>query len=771
MWGVVWGVVWGVGVVAAVVWALWGGGWGEMGRGGGGARTPATGPGPGAAAPGASASASVVEPEAEVFARYAGSVSCRDCHTNAFAAWASSHHGLAEREPTEALDRMAFDPARGFRHGTQETSVRSTPAGYEIVTPGLSGPAEAHRVSRVLGHDPLRQYLVPAPGGRWQALEACWDPRTNEWFNVYGAEDRRPGEWGHWTGRGMNWNSMCGTCHNTRFRKNYEASTDSYRTTMAEVGVGCEACHGPMKEHVRWQRAWQGQGKTDPTLRKRTPAEAMENCAPCHARRSELTGDLVPDGSFWDHYLLAIVDGGDVFHPDGQVRDEDYEFTAFLGSRMHAAGVTCLDCHDPHAGPPRLAGDALCLRCHNGSRAGSPVIDPARHTFHAPESTGSRCVNCHMPQTVYMQRHSRHDHGFTSPDPVLTREFGIPNACSRCHADKDLDWVQSAAERWYGTRLERPARARTRALAAARRGDEAVVARLLTLLGTPETPYWKAAALALLERWVGRPDVAGALSRELSHPHPLVRVRAIQGLGPRVEGGDAEAARALRPRLDDPVRSVRYAAAWALRREIDPESRAGRELAHGLALNADQPAGQAQWASYELARGRTETAAKHLGTAVGWDPGSSALRHDYAVTLSLLGKAREALEQVKAAVRLEPGVAENHYRLGLAWAEAGDLKEAERSLAEATRLDPGNGRGWYNLALAQNGLGRPEDAIGSLLRAEAADPRDGGIPYARATVLARMGRIDEARAAVHRALALNPHSREAAELLEALRSR
>lgn len=58
----------------------------------------------------------------------------------------------------------------------------------------------SYPVDRVIGHYPLRQYLVSAPGGRWQTLEASWDPRTNDWFNVYGDEDRQPGEWGHWTG-------------------------------------------------------------------------------------------------------------------------------------------------------------------------------------------------------------------------------------------------------------------------------------------------------------------------------------------------------------------------------------------------------------------------------------------------------------------------------------------------------------------------------------------------------------------------------------------
>ena len=63
-----------------------------------------------------------------------------------------------------------------------------------------------------------------------------------------------------------------------------------------------------------------------------------------------------------------------------------------------------------------------------------------------------------MPVTTYMQRHPRHDHGFTVPDPQLTKELGIPNACNRCHADKDADWSVGHATTWYGPRMDRPNR-------------------------------------------------------------------------------------------------------------------------------------------------------------------------------------------------------------------------------------------------------------------------------------------------------------------------
>ncbi len=709
-----------------------------------------------------------MEPEAAVFARYAGTESCRDCHTNAFAGWRESNHRYAERPPTDALEGPAFEPGRTFRHGRQETEVRREGTNLLVVATGLGGDRTPRRVERVIGHAPLRQYLVSEPGGRWQTLEASWDPRTNEWFNVYGEEDRQPGEWGHWTGRGMNWNSMCGTCHNTRFRKNYDEAADGYRSAMAEPSVGCEACHGPLGEHVSWQRAWQGSGRKDPTLPAWTPARKMENCAPCHARRSELTGDFVPGESFWDHYLLAMVDESDVFYPDGQIRDEDYEYTAFLGSRMHGAGVTCLDCHDPHTTKVRATGNDLCLRCHNGTRPGSPPIDPVRHSFHKAESAGNLCVNCHMPRTLYMQRHWRHDHGFTTPDPVLTREFGIPNACNRCHADQTTAWAEEACGKWYGSRMDRPARRRARLLASARREDATSVPGLTELLNSDEAPYWKAAALALLGRWTDRPAVRQAALSQLSHAHPLVRYRAVQALAPLVELGDRDLEVRLRALLGDAARSVRYTAGWALRRDLELSGLAGREVLHALALNADQPVGQAQLGAFELGRGQVASALAHYDRAVTGDGGSPALRHDYAVALSGAGRSAEALAQVQAAVTLEPGSAENHHRLGLAYAEVNRIADAASSLREAVRLDARHDRAWYNLGLAEAALEHLAEAATALGMAEGLQPRDPRIPYALATVLARGGRVAEARGAAERALRLEPGHAEARALIRQL---
>lgn len=716
--------------------------------------------------------APVIPDQAATYAAYAGSASCRECHEEAYALWEQSNHGLAERPLSPERDRDAFDPPHSFRHGTQQSSVWFAGTNFLVSTRGLSGSNEVHAAARVIGHDPLRQFLVPFPGGRLQTLEASYDPHRREWFNVYGDEDRQPGEWGHWTGRGMNWNTMCAGCHNVRVRKNYTADTDAYHTAMVEPGVGCESCHGPLRPHVEWRKQYPDKTLKDPTIPLVTTNQMLSACASCHARRTELTGDFTVGDSFFDHHSLVIVDESDTYYADGQVRDEDYEFAAFLGSRMGHAGVVCQDCHDPHSMKPRLPGNWLCQRCHNGSYPNAPVIEPVSHSRHkvfgydtngVPQEvdllaydprrlteTGGECVGCHMPVTPYMQRHPRHDHGFTIPDPQLTRELGIPNACNRCHADKTVDWAVEATERWYGSKMERASRRRTRVVAAARNGTPAAGAPLLTLLQTETNAFWQAVAAGLLEPWLGEAPVRQELRRQLDHPHPLVRERAVQTLAPLV-ATDRSVAPALVARLEDPVRVVRLAAAWALRDRLDLTSRPGRELRHLLELNADQPTGQMQWAAFHAAREDLPQALAAYAKAVSWDPNSPPIRHDYAVALSLAGQTREAVSQLETARRLAPREAEYAYKLGLAWSEAGDVAAAGRALEQAVQLEPRHARAWYNLGLARHALGRPEAALEALVTGESVAPGDARIPYARATVLAQLGRMEEARAAATRA--------------------
>jgi len=592
------------------------------------------------------------------FAGYVGPERCRGCHPDEYQRWAQSAHGLAERPLRTATDQAAFNPPRSVKHGADTTLVRTNGNEFEIVTLGLESNLQPFRVERVIGNSPLIQFLTPFPGGRYQVQEASYDPRSNQWFYVYGDDLRNPGEFGHWTGRGMNWNSSCAECHNTRLKKNYDAVTDSYHTTMAGMTVNCEACHGPLQKHLDWQQAHPKSATPDPTVTPLSPARTIGMCGSCHSRNTDLTGDFVPGDSFYDHYALEILDGSQRWYPDGQIKDEDYEFTSFLSSKMYQAGVTCIDCHTRDVTKPQLRGNDLCMKCHNGGYPKAPVIDAAGHGHHKLDAKGSECVGCHMPVTVYMQRHPRHDHGFGIPDPLLTKELNIPNACNRCHTDQSTDWALKYTDQWYGAKMNRPARGRTRWIAAAEMGDARANDHLISILAdTNQAPYWRAVAAGFLEPWANEPATKAALLAQLKQEHPLVRERAVRSLEPAL--ADTNVLVALNGMLNDPVRNVRVGAAWVLRATLDMHSRAGQDLQQMLDLEADQPTGQFEAAMFSLARQQPSEALAHLKKAVAWDPISPPFLCGMARVQDQLGQFGEALktlDRAEAAVPDDPHI-------------------------------------------------------------------------------------------------------------------
>ena len=718
----------------------------------------------------------ILAPDDEVHAQYAGSASCKECHETAYALWEKSNHGLAEREYREDLDKQAFHPKQTLVHGDDVSEAFLDAEGVAaILTRGLNNERRTYRVERVIGNDPLRQFLIAAPGGRLQTCDVSYDPHKNEWFDVFGDEPREPGDWGSWTGQGMNWNAMCAACHNTRLRKNYDPPTNSYHTRMAEMTVGCEACHGPMKDHVEWQKnpppgvTKEVRETQDPTIKRQTRDQMLHTCAACHSRRGEVSGDLVPGESYFDHFNLMVTDDSDIYYPDGQVRDENYVFAAFSASTMHHAGVRCGDCHEPHSNQRLIQGNLLCMRCHGGgTEPPAPVIDPTSHSHHADGSTGNDCTNCHMPQTTYMQRHPRRDHGFTIPDPLLTKKYGIPNACNRCHTDKDTDWALKHTEEWYGDKMDRHTRRRAMLVAEARKGTSSARDGLIELLKTEPIPAWQASACHLLARWVMDPAVTDALLKQLANESPLVREAAVRSLLHQARNQNERVRSAIAKLLDDPLRSVRVSAAWALVDTLDLTSKAGRELTHMLDLNSDQPTGRMQLSQFSYLRGNTRAAIKQIRKAIEWDPNSPPFHHDLAILLNTSGDTSGAVKSLREAIRLDPEESEYHYKLALALNETGNLQEAVKALETTVKLDPGNGRAWYNLGLAYNSMSKPAEAITALRKGEAAEPSDSAIPYARATIHARLGQTDEARAAAARALQLRPDFREAAQLLQAL---
>lgn len=689
------------------------------------------------------------------------SASCRSCHEEIFAQWDLSHHSKANRVLSANKDRSAFVPGHSLMSAGLETHMFWKTDQPSISTPLADGVVRTFHPDMVLAYTPMQQFLVPFGDGRWQVTEWAWDPARKDWFNVYGSEGRHPREWGSWAGRGMNWNSNCATCHMTGFEKGYLIPTDSYASRWDEMGVSCLQCHAVTEEHLR---------KPKEPLARYNWAVHQDTCAACHSRREEIYPGFGPGSNYDDHYRIALPVRHGLYYPDGQVLDEDFEYGSFLMSKMGGrAGVTCLDCHNAHSGANKLpvADNVNCLFCHAppGQR-GAPALEATAHSHHAAGSTGNKCVECHMTWTTYMQRDPRRDHGFIIPDPLLTKELGIPNACNKCHADKSVDWAIEWTDRWYGDKMKRPERERTRAVARAYAGDSGkeLTDELLRLAEREDISMWRAALLSMASRRVDLPAVRNALTSALKDPSPIVRAASIDGLAPL----PAEARTEIAALLDDPIRLVRLRAAWARRDMLPTGGDVKRELIQSLEFNADQPSGAASMGQWYYAQHDLRQAEAWYRKAISWDRFSPPLFADLALMQNASQQSTQAVQTLDEGLQSSPSNPELLGMKALLLAELGDSNGAAAAFEKTLSVDPNQPRTWYNLGLLYAQKERLADAVEALKKAEEFDKESADYPYARATIHLRQGDRAAAREAAHRALEINPGFTPASTLLQSI---
>lgn len=648
--------------------------------------------------------------------------SCQSCHPAQVEAWRGSHHHLAMALPTEPAVLGDFDDA-SLQSDAEHTRFFRTGDAYWIRTPGADGVPADHRVAYTFGVEPLQQYLLRLSDGRLQAHGAAWDVPRQRWFHLYDGDGVDHRHRLHWTGAQQNADFMCIECHTTGFERSYDPNTDTYDSRWHALGVGCQACHGPASEHLRWAKARApGQGKG-------FPQAAIESCASCHSRRTPL-GD--GDGEdLLDAYLPMILTA-DLYEVDGKILGEVFEYGSFRQSRMHAAGVACSDCHDAHGAELRAPGDAVCVQCHNtaatpvragihGSGLQARDYTDASHHHHAEGSSGAACVACHMPGKLYMGNDLRRDHSFSSPHPPQALALGHSDACLGCHQG-ERDAVLAAFARWYPDAPPRDA-GYARALHAARQGVSAD--GLLAQLARHDLPDIRRATL--LAELPAYPSAGArrAVLEGLQDSSPLVRRTAVEQLAALFS--EAERLRILPLLQDDPVRAVRLAASWEL-----------------LQLPTSDPRGVI--AEYErVQNGMLERAESHL---------------NLAGVYQRTGREAEVEPALLRALHLDPNF--TPARIFLAeWRERalGDAAGAARLLDEALERAPTEAPLWHARGLMRVRQGARAEALAALRRAHELAPEDATYGYVLAVALRDTGHPNDALALLRELAARHPTHR------------
>jgi Tfp pilus assembly protein PilF len=714
--------------------------------------------------------------EATPAVTFVGSKKCQSCHKQEYDKWENSHHRWAMAEANEATVLGDFNHVKFEHHGVTSRFYRKDDK-FFVYTRGPAGDMGEFEVTHTFGWFPLQQYLVPFPGGRLQCLPLAWDVKKKTWYDLYPDQKLAPEDWLYWTNSGQNWNGMCAECHSTNLRKNYAPDTDTYQTTWSEISVGCEACHGPGSEHIKWAELPEmGRPETenDALVVKTsglTSREQIELCAPCHSRRMSLGDNPHRNVDFLDYAIPQLLLEGYYF-PDGQILEEVYVYGSFMQSKMYAREVRCSDCHDVHSTRRIREGNGLCLQCHRAA-----IYDSKDHHFHKKKGeegepikaetgevlfevgSGAECEQCHMPGRHYMGIDYRPDHSFRIPRPDLSLEIGAPNACNRCHVDKNSQWSVDSLLKWYGQRRRHHYGT---ILEAGRRRNPEVTSDLARLADDRLYPtIVRATSLLLLTSFAGK-ECKEAFEKALYDEEALMRQTAARNL---VEPDLSQRLKLVGPLLYDPVKAVRIEAAdklAAVPAEIMPldlkmKSRAVlSEYRLAMEHTADFAASRHNLGNLYADLGEHDEAVNQYEKAIKIDREFYPAKVNLAMLYNRLGKndASEAL--LRDVVTSHPRLYDVQYSLGLLLAEQKRYREAARFLEKAAKGLPHRPRIHYNLGLLQAYLNEDRRAEWSLLKALKLEPENRDFLYAVVDFYLRRKMFTEAKPIAEQLVATHP---------------
>jgi hypothetical protein len=421
---------------------------------------------------------------------YVTSRACKACHPEEYATWHRSYHRtMTQSASTDTMLGPVDDVVVKARGRPFALSHRGIEVWVEMDDPDWTGKEGApSRVARQIvqstGSHTEQFYWIAAGQSRkltllpimyrglaeqrWASLDGCCISEPN---SVQELDNGR-------------WNRVCNRCHATHALPGIDLAEDTMDTRVAELGIACEACHGPGEKHIdryrdpreRYARHFADGGEdgiVNPA--KLSKERASEVCGQCHgvhvfrddADREDwrTNGFRYRPGDVLADSMPLERNGEDRFWSDGMMRVSGREYNGLVKSPCYEKGeMTCLSCHSMHkdAGDARsldawsddqlhagMDGDRACTQCHAKFASEAEL---AAHTHHARGSSGSACMNCHMPYTTYGLLKGIRSHQVSSPSVQASLATGRPNACNQCHLDRTLAWSAEHLERWYSIR-------------------------------------------------------------------------------------------------------------------------------------------------------------------------------------------------------------------------------------------------------------------------------------------------------------------------------
>jgi len=425
---------------------------------------------------------------------YFGSDSCRTCHAEIYQGWSES--GMAKMLRPYAPQNVVGDfknnnefylgDEADYRDGKFQLkrardrrlfarmTVRNHRHYFDISQ--SDGNWHSYPVDYTIGSKFEQAYATKLPNGEIHVFPIQYNVQHKQWINFWkvidgaGSERADPRTWER-LDVSTSYQAVCAVCHTSQLRNAKGGSFDVNNLEFKEPGIDCEMCHGPSGGHVieLSEQDYHPKKALDPPVNfhQIDNRKSVAICAQCHMqsaiRNAGLDGELNYDssGEFFGNRLQQPF--GEFsrkgFYKDGRFRQTTFMVEALERSQcFKKADLSCGTCHDPHSrdwasNPTSLKfrdePDLMCTGCHSQFRDAAAI---SRHSHHATESEGSRCVSCHMPRIMdallFRARYHQID---DIPNAEMTKQFGqeeSPNACLLCHTKKNAAWAGQQLSAW-----------------------------------------------------------------------------------------------------------------------------------------------------------------------------------------------------------------------------------------------------------------------------------------------------------------------------------
>jgi hypothetical protein len=318
---------------------------------------------------------------------YVGDDACRSCHQSEAKDFHYTTHYLTSQLPSPETilgsfkegenvlktsnERLVFKMEAG-KDGFTQTAVDGTPPNTESRTERFGvvfGSGSKGQTYAFWKNDQLFQL----PVSYWNELGWVNSPGYRDGV----AEFRRPII------------PRCLECHATYF-ESLAPPLNRFNKTSFVVGIACEKCHGPGRNHIEQQNSKSNPG-AGPTIAN--PAHfsrerQLDLCAWCHAGLGVAVTpsfSYVPGKPLNQYIELPPVD------PNAGVDVHGSQVELLEKSRcFKSSTMTCSTCHDVHVPQHDLAVFSQhCLSCHKEEGCG--MFPKLGHAI------SSNCVDCHMP--------------------------------------------------------------------------------------------------------------------------------------------------------------------------------------------------------------------------------------------------------------------------------------------------------------------------------------------------------------------------------------